>query len=79
MPDLDDQQPPDGGTDQDNLPAATEAAADAADETPEYTNRAARRARGKGAWQAPPPGKGPHLGGRGTVQGPRQYGNRRSG
>jgi hypothetical protein len=58
-------------------PAADESAETEA--APEFTNRAARRARGKGASQPPPAGKGPHLGSRGTVQGPRQYGNRRSG
>lgn len=41
-------------------------------------NRAARRAKGKVA--SPQPfGKGQQLGGRGSVQSPRQYGNRRSG
>lgn len=42
------------------------------------TNRAARRAKGKVA-SPQPHGKGQHLGGRGSVQSPRQYGNRRSG
>ncbi|RAO34632.1 hypothetical protein ONO86_04744 [Micromonospora noduli] len=41
-------------------------------------NRAARRAKGKVA-SPQPHGKGQHLGGRGSVQSPRQYGNRRSG
>jgi hypothetical protein len=53
-----------------------------ADETPEadgFVNRAARRARGKGTSQPLPPGKTAHFGRRGTVQGPRQWGNRRSG
>ncbi|MGW0433554.1 hypothetical protein ACWDV4_13580 [Micromonospora sp. NPDC003197] len=46
----------------------------------EFQNRAARRARGKGGAQAQTTGKGKHLGGgRGSVQGPRQWGNRRSG
>lgn len=41
-------------------------------------NRAARRAKGKVA--SPQPfGKGQHMGGRGSVQSPRQWGNRRSG
>jgi hypothetical protein len=46
-----------------------------------FENRAARRAkaRSKGHNDAPPAGKG-HIGtGRGAVQGPRQWGNRRSG
>ncbi|MEW2429278.1 hypothetical protein AB0877_14820 [Micromonospora sp. NPDC047644] len=41
-------------------------------------NRAARRAKGKVA-SPQPIGKGQHFGGRGSVQGPRQWGNRRSG
>jgi hypothetical protein len=49
------------------------------DETPVYANRAARRAKGKAAAQPPPHGKGQRAGGRGSVQGPRQWGNRRSG
>jgi hypothetical protein len=72
MPDTDDQQRPDGD---DPAAAADPEAAD----TPEFTNRAARRARGKSTSTPPPAGKGPHLGGRGSVQGPRQWGNRRSG
>ena len=44
-----------------------------------FENRAARRAKGKGSHQAPPPGKGQLGTGRGSVQGPRQWGNRRSG
>ena len=56
-----------------------------ADDTPdeqepeEFTNRAARRAKGKTS--APPQTftKGRPPAGRGTVQSPRQYGNRRSG
>lgn len=43
-----------------------------------YTNRAARRAKGKVA-SPQPHGKGQRLGGRGSVQSPRQWGNRRSG
>lgn len=46
----------------------------------EFQNRAARRARGKSGAQAQTAGKGKQLGGgRGSVQGPRQWGNRRSG
>lgn len=48
------------------------------DETSVPANRAARRAKGKVA-SPQPHGKGQHLGGRGSVQSPRQYGNRRSG
>jgi hypothetical protein len=82
MPDPEDQQEPAAGTDGTQSPATAEATADdaAAEDAPaEYANRAARRARGKGASPPPPAGKGPHLGGRGSVQGPRQWGNRRSG
>lgn len=48
------------------------------DETAVPSNRAARRAKGKVA-SPQPHGKGQHFGGRGSVQGPRQWGNRRSG
>lgn len=43
-----------------------------------YPNRAARRAKGKVA-SPQPSGKGQRLGGRGSVESPRQWGNRRSG
>jgi hypothetical protein len=49
------------------------------DEPAVYANRAARRAKGKIASQPQPRGKGQRLGGRGSVQSPRQWGNRRSG
>ncbi|RKR89826.1 hypothetical protein BDK92_4185 [Micromonospora pisi] len=50
------------------------------DAEPSFLNRAARRAQGKGATrQQQPQGKGKASGGRGSVQGPRQWGNRRSG
>jgi len=74
-----------------SAPAETPAAVEPA-ETPEpaeepgesgepgFENRAARRARGKGSSGAPQQsGKTAHFGGRGAVQGPRQYGTRRSG
>ncbi|MEV4343133.1 hypothetical protein AB0J83_01440 [Actinoplanes sp. NPDC049596] len=58
--------------------------AETPDETPEpeeFLNRAARRARGKGKGHqhqhTEQSGGGAH--GRGSVQSPRQYGNRRSG
>ncbi|MCG5468974.1 hypothetical protein LADH09A_002875 [Micromonospora sp. LAH09] len=51
---------------------------DEADETAAPSNRAARRAKGKVA-SPQPHGKGQHFGGRGSVQSPRQWGNRRSG
>lgn len=51
-----------------------------ADAPAEFTNRAARRAKGKGgAAQTQHQGTGMRPGGRGAVQSPRQYGNRRSG
>lgn len=48
-------------------------------EEPTFLNRAARRTRGKGASGQQPQEKGKSFGGRGSVQGPRQWGNRRSG
>ncbi|HLL65281.1 MAG TPA: hypothetical protein VK453_05985 [Micromonosporaceae bacterium] len=48
-------------------------------ETEVFTNRAARRARGKGSAQPPTSGKGKQISGQGAVQSPRQYGTRRSG
>jgi hypothetical protein len=48
------------------------------DEVAVYANRAARRAKGKVA-SPQPYGKGQRPGGRGSVQSPRQWGNRRSG
>ena len=46
----------------------------------EFTNRAARRAKGKGAGRTEVFSKGQRPVGRGAaVQSPRQYGNRRSG
>ena len=55
------------------------AAESPADEPAVFQNRAARRAKGKGAAQQQPQGKGKHFGGRGSVPGQRQWGNRRSG
>ena len=49
-----------------------------AEEAPVFENRAARRTRGKGR-SAPPRGNGPAEHGRGPFQGPRHWGNRRSG
>jgi hypothetical protein len=51
-------------------------------EQPVFANRAERRAKGKGkaSPHAQSQGKGGHYpGGRGSVQSPRQYGNRRTG
>jgi hypothetical protein len=48
-------------------------------EPEEFTNRAARRAKGKSSVPPPVSAKGRPPAGRGTVQNPRQYGNRRSG
>lgn len=56
-----------------------ETAPEETDETA-FLNRAARRAQGKGATrQEQPQAKGKSFGGRGSVQGPRQWGTRRSG
>jgi hypothetical protein len=58
-----------------DTPAETEA-----DEPVVYANRAARRAKGKKAAAHPQThGNGQRPSGRGAVQGPRQWGNRRSG
>ena len=58
-------------------PAADEAAEE---ETPVFTNRAERRAKGKkSGTPAQVFAKGQSPAGRGAVQSPRQYGNRRSG
>jgi hypothetical protein len=61
------------GSEQD--PAVEETAS----EEPEFTNRAARRAKGKSAAKPEVFAKGERPLGRGTVQSPRQYGTRRSG
>jgi hypothetical protein len=50
------------------------------EEAPEpFANRAARRAKGKSTAANQIHGSSPHAGRSGTVQSPRQYGNRRSG
>jgi hypothetical protein len=59
--------------------AEVEVDADAAEEVPEFENRAARRARGKGTNQPQPHAEQSHFARRGSVQTPRQYGRRRSG
>jgi hypothetical protein len=80
---------PDASTPENDQPqaepeqAAAEDAEPAAEgepeEQPAFANRAERRAHGKGTTQSQLPGKDVHFGRRGTVQGPRQWGNRRSG
>lgn len=68
--------------DSDDTPTAAEPSPgdeSGADEPPAFQNRAARRAKAKGAAQQQPQGNTKHLGRRGSVQGPRQWGNRRSG
>jgi len=63
----------------------SEPTADATPEEPEgeqpevFTNRAARRAKGKTSARPEVFAKGRPPVGRGSVQSPRQYGNRRSG
>lgn len=72
---------PEPAQDAHSVAADTSTAAEAEIETDPPAvpaNRAARRAKGKVA-SPQPQGKGQHLGGRGSVQSPRQYGNRRSG
>jgi hypothetical protein len=56
-----------------NEPAATD------EEPEEFANRAARRAKGKSGARPQVFAKGQAPMGRGSVQSPRQYGNRRSG
>jgi hypothetical protein len=78
MPDT--ATPPNGEPDEAS-DAQSAPADDAAPDLPVFANRAERRAKGKGKPSAPsqPPGKGQHPGGRGSVQTPRQWGNRRTG
>lgn len=59
-------------------PATTTEPGTETEEPAAYANRAARRGKGKVA-SPQPHGKGQRLSGRGSVQGPRQWGNRRSG
>jgi hypothetical protein len=66
------------GPAQDDEAAQDEAAQDEAAE-PEFVNRAARRAKGKVSAKPEVFAKGQRPVGRGAVQSPRQYGNRRSG
>jgi hypothetical protein len=73
----DESATPDETATPEETPAGAESAE--ADEPAGFENRAARRARGKGAPQQQPHGKARNFGGRGSVQNPRQYGNRRSG
>lgn len=75
---------PDSGTPHDHDVDAedTPASADesSTDEAAPFQNRAARRAKPTGAkQQQQAQGKAKQLGGRGSVQGPRQWGTRRSG
>ncbi|MEV1287464.1 hypothetical protein [Micromonospora sp. NPDC049679] len=70
----------DNTADDAGTPAETESGAGSeTDEPAVYENRAARRAKGKGSSQPQPHGQGQRIGGRGSVQSPRQYGTRRSG
>jgi hypothetical protein len=78
MPDT--SKPPTGEPDE--APQDEPASADSAEpDAPAFANRAERRARGKGkpAAQAQSSEKGRTPGGRGTVQTPRLWGNRRTG
>jgi len=58
--------------------AAPDADEPGGDEPAGFENRAARRAKGRGTQQQVH-GTAKHFGGRGSVQGPRQWGNRRTG
>ena len=58
--------------------AEPDAAQPGGDEPAGFENRAARRAKGRGTQQQVH-GTAKHFGGRGSVQGPRQWGNRRTG
>ena len=60
----------------DSEPTASEPEAE---QPEEFTNRAARRAKGKAGAKPEVFSKGQRPVGRGAVQTPRQYGNRRSG
>jgi hypothetical protein len=66
-----------------DAPNDADPAADADEESeeqpPPFENRAARRAKGKTTANHTRGDTGPSLGRSGTVQSPRQYGNRRSG
>lgn len=78
MPDT--AKPPSGEPDE-TLDDQSTPADDAAADVPVFANRAERRAKGKGKQSAQPqsPGKGGYPGGRGSVQGQRRWGNRRTG
>jgi hypothetical protein len=58
---------------------ADEAATEQPDQPEVFANRAARRAKGKTTANPEVNSKGQRPVGRGSVQSPRQYGNRRSG
>jgi hypothetical protein len=70
---------PDGTMPDGTTPEDAAEVGEAGAEEPGYANRAERRARGKGKGQPPPAQKGHYPGRGGSVQGPRQWGNRRSG
>ena len=66
----------DATSDADSTPDAD---AESEDQPQPFENRAARRSKGKGAVNHTGDTKGRVVGRSGTVQSPRQYGNRRSG
>ncbi|GAA4461682.1 hypothetical protein [Phytohabitans houttuyneae] len=78
MPDT--PTPPSGEPDEASDERSAQAE-DGAPDVPVFANRAERRAKGKGkqSAQSQPHGKGQSSGGRGPVQGQRQWSNRRSG
>jgi hypothetical protein len=73
---------PDGTSSEADVSAETTDNAETTDGTetvPPFANRAARRAHAKGSAPRQSPGATGQFGRKGTVQGPRQWGNRRSG
>jgi hypothetical protein len=79
---------PEDTTPEDPMPEPAEAAAaeaaepateEPATDEPVFANRAERRAHGKGKPAQPPAQKGHYPHGQGSRQGPRMWGNRRSG
>lgn len=67
---------PEPGPDMSAEPADT---TEPAETVPPFANRAARRAHAKGTVSRQSQGTTGQFGRKGTVQGPRQWGNRRSG
>jgi hypothetical protein len=74
------QASPEAGTSTESTASAdTPEAGESEADTPVFTNRAARRARAKGSVPQRVQGTTGQFGRKGTIQSPRQWGNRRSG